>query len=109
MYCVRRNRMYRAPQHCGSNVSSVSSVRAIWPEFGCVYHQALELKGINADVFAPADAVASKSQEDKSWLFWRFLPFDLLQVMKVHILRCPGHNDIALTNAQMMVSMMIAG
>src|ERR1051326_3323985 len=106
MYHIRRNRVYRVLWDCGGCVNCVS---VIWPEFGCAYHQALELKGINADAFAPADTVAGKSQEDKSWLFWLFLPFDLLEVMKVHILGWPGNNNIGLADAQMMVIMMVAG
>src|SRR5438094_4238671 len=97
-----RGQIYRAPLGCGS----CSCV--IWPEFGCVYYQALELESINADVFTPPDAVAGKSQENKPWLFWLFLPLDTFQIMKVAMLCCPSNNDIALANAQKTVVMKIA-
>src|SRR3989442_15298775 len=99
---LRRGQIYRVRRGCRSCVC------VIWPEFGCVYYQALELESINADVFTPPDAVAGKSQENKPWLFWLFLPLDTFQIMKVAILCCPSNNDIALANAQKTVVMMIA-
>src|SRR5713226_730847 len=97
---LRSGPIYRAPFQVIRRGPIYRALPVIRPQLRGMYDQPLQRQRIHGNMVTPAHTISRQPHKDEARI--------VVRIVKVDMLRSPGNNDIAMTDMQMLVSMMIA-